>query len=275
MGIIIEAAAGTDMGRLRELNEDRVLAHIGPSGALLAVADGMGGHQAGEVASQLALSSLQEALHRFIDELDEPTPTTAERQPVPDKTKPGITNQLAKTLRAAVTIANKKIYNYALDNQEEAGNLGCTLTAALIRDELMVVANVGDSRAYLLRDGLLEQLTEDHSYVGQLVRAGQLSPDSVYDHPQRNVITRALGNEYSVKPDIRTHALLPGDQLLLCSDGLWEMLREQAVIGAILTDAPDPETAVTELINAANSCGGYDNIGLVVARVILNTEEAG
>jgi len=268
MGIIIEAAAGTDMGRLRDLNEDMVLTRTGPGGALLAVADGMGGHQAGEVASHLALSSLQEALHRFIDELDDPPQTTAERQLVPDKTKPGITNQLAKTLRAAITIANKTIYDYALDNQDDAGNLGCTLTAALIRNELMVVANVGDSRAYLLRDGLLEQLTEDHSYVSQLVRAGQLSPESIYDHPQRNVITRALGNQYTVKPDIRTHALQPGDQLLLCSDGLWEMLREPAVIGAIMTEAADLETAVAELINAANSCGGYDNIGLVVAKAI-------
>jgi PPM family protein phosphatase len=274
MGIIIEAAAGTDMGRLRDLNEDMVLARIGPGGALLAVADGMGGHQAGEVASQLALSSLQEALHRFIDALDDPPPTTAERQLVPDKTKPGITNQLAKTLRAAVTIANKKIYDYALDNQEEAGNMGCTLTAALIRSELMVIANIGDSRAYMLRDGSLEQLTEDHSYVGQLVRAGQLAPESVYDHPQRNVITRALGHQFTVKPDIRTHALQPGDQLLICSDGLWEMLRETVVITAIMSEAPDLETAVAQLINAANSSGGYDNIGLVVAKAMPEDKKA-
>jgi PPM family protein phosphatase len=264
MDIMIETAAGIDLGRVRDLNEDLVLTAVGPGGNLLAVADGMGGHQAGEVASRLALDSLQETLRAFINQTDETTP---EAIPAPDDTSPGITNQLEKALLAAAAVANTVIFNYAQNNQEEAGNMGCTLTAALIRDDLAVIANVGDSRAYLLRDGQLTQLTEDHSYVGELVRAGQLSPQEVYDHPQRNVITRALGSHQSVTVDTWTHVLQPGDQLLLCSDGLWEMLRDPDEIARILREAADLETAVANLIEAANNWGGVDNIGLALAKV--------
>ena len=263
MGSTIEAAAASDQGRVRELNEDLVLATVGPGGGLLAVADGMGGHQAGEVASRLALDSLQKTLRDF---LSQPEAGEAGAGGKIDDTAPGITNHLEKSLLTAVTIANKTIFDYAQEHQEEAGNMGCTLTAALIRDDLAVIANIGDSRAYLLRDGKLTQITEDHSYVGELARAGQISPEEIYDHPQRNVITRALGSHHAVEADTWTHALQPGDQLLLCSDGLWEMLRDPLEIRDIMLTAEDTATAVGNLIEAANAEGGVDNIGLVVAK---------
>jgi PPM family protein phosphatase len=264
MTITIEAAGAIDVGRVRDLNEDLIMILDGPGGTLLAVADGMGGHQAGEVASLLALNSLQDSLDEFIAAKTE----TAVKEYSGDETVPGVTNELEKILRAAVATANNAINAYARSNQEEAGNLGCTLTAALIRDDLAAVANVGDSRTYLLRRGELRQITDDHSYVAELVRAGQINWEDIYDHPQRNVVTRALGSHLAPKVDTWIHVLQPGDQLLLCSDGLWEMFRDPSVMTDVLLAADDLETAVVELVDLANAYGGVDNIGLIVARAV-------
>jgi PPM family protein phosphatase len=262
MTITIEAAGAIDVGRVRDLNEDLILILDGPGGTLLAVADGMGGHQAGEVASLLALNSLQDSLTEFIAGAKE----TADKAYNGDETVPGVTNELEQLLRKAVTTANSVINAYARDNQEEAGNLGCTLTAALLRDDLAAIANVGDSRAYLLRQGNLRQITDDHSYVAELARSGQIDWDDIYDHPQRNVVTRALGSHLDARVDTWIHAMQPGDQLLLCSDGLWEMLRDPAIIADVMLTAEDLEAAVVDLIDLANAYGGVDNIGLIVAR---------
>jgi PPM family protein phosphatase len=266
------AAAGAHRGRLRELNEDAVLALIRPpegglSIGFFAVADGMGGHQAGEVASRLALETLQESLSPFFEASGETTtPSTAARDPEGD-TLPSLTSFLETHLRQAVVQANDAIYNYAQRNPDEAGNLGCTVTCALLQNHLGVIANVGDSRTYLLRHGQLQQVTEDHSYVGQLVRNGQLAPDDIYDHPQRNVVTRALGSQPEVEVDLWSQIVQAGDRLLLCSDGLWEMVRDPAAIARLLSQE-DVEAAVRDLIDLANAEGGTDNIGVVVVAVV-------
>jgi PPM family protein phosphatase len=266
-----KAAAGTHRGRLRELNEDAVLALVrspesGSSAGLFAVADGMGGHQAGEVASRLALDTLQESLSLFFDNAKEAA--TLPATPVdPDRdTLPSITSFLETRLRQAIVEANDAIYKYAENHPDEAGNLGCTVTCALVQNHLAVIANVGDSRTYLLRNNQLQQITEDHSYVGQLVQSGQLAPEEIYNHPQRNVVTRALGSQPDVEVDLWSHMLHAGDRLLLCSDGLWEMVRDPAVIARLLGEE-DVETAVHNLIAMANAEGGADNIGVVVVEL--------
>jgi PPM family protein phosphatase len=265
-------AAGTHRGRIRELNEDAVLALVRPpedgsSIGFFAVADGMGGHQAGEVASRLALETLQESLSRFFEASGEMTRAGTAARDREGDTLPSLTSFLETHLRQAVVQANQAIYTYAQRNPDEAGNLGCTVTCALVQNHLGVIANVGDSRTYLLRHGQLQQITEDHSYVGQLVQSGQLAPDEVYDHPQRNVVTRALGSQPEVEVDLWSQLLQAGDRLLLCSDGLWEMVRDPAAIARLLAQE-DVDGAVRDLIDLANAEGGTDNIGVVVVAVV-------
>jgi PPM family protein phosphatase len=269
----LKAAAGTHRGRVRDLNEDAVLAVVRPpeDGSILglfAVADGMGGHQAGEVASRLALDTLQQSLSIFFGGGNRATPSPAAPADPTRDTLPSITSFLEDRLRQAVVEANDAIYSYAEQHPDEAGNLGCTVTCALVQNDVAVIANVGDSRTYLLRDNRLQQITQDHSYVGQLVLTGQLAPEEVYDHPQRNVVTRALGSQAEVEVDLWSYLLHGGDRLLLCSDGLWEMVRDSAVIARLLTEAEDAETAVQDLIANANAEGGSDNIGVVVVEVV-------
>jgi PPM family protein phosphatase len=268
----LKAAAGSHRGRVRQLNEDAVMARVRPpeGGAalgLFAVADGMGGHQAGEVASRLALETLQDNLAIFFDGTATETAQPAQPSDPAGDTLPNITSFLEERLRQAIVRANDVIYKYAQQNPDEAGNLGCTVTCALVQNDLAVIANVGDSRTYLLRDNELLQITEDHSYVGQLVRSGQLEPEGIHDHPQRNVVTRALGSQPEVEVDLWSYSLHTGDRLLLCSDGLWEMVRDPAVIARLLADDADLERIVDNLINLANAEGGADNIGVVVVEL--------
>jgi PPM family protein phosphatase len=266
---ILKIAAGSHRGRVRELNEDAVLTLVQPPekgpAAFLAVADGMGGHQAGEVASRLALDTLRQIFSAYLNRTNgqetAPAPTS------PNETVPGATSFLEQKVRLAITEANHIIFNYAQQNPEEAGNLGCTITCALIQGDLAVIANVGDSRTYLLRDGQLHQITEDHSYVGQLARSGQIEVEEIFDHPQRNVVTRALGSQDYVEVDIWAYSLHVGDRLLLCSDGLWEMVREPDVIAQLLGGTEDLDSVILNLIDRANAEGGTDNIAVVVAEL--------
>jgi protein phosphatase len=265
----LEASAGTHPGQLREINQDNVLAFVrsaklGDAMGLLIVADGMGGHQAGEVASQLAVDTIQESLAWMLEEDDsestDPLPTIANEE-LSDGS-----SHLSRRLEIAVQEANKAIYEYALENPVEAGNLGCTLTCALIFKNVAVIGNVGDSRTYLLNDGELRQVTDDHSYVWQLASEGHIELKDIFDHPQRNVITRALGNAPEVEVDLWFCELDAGDRLLLCSDGVWEMIRDQDEIASLLK-TESLELAVDHLIEAANRYGGTDNIGVVVAEL--------
>jgi serine/threonine protein phosphatase PrpC len=144
--------------------------------------------------------------------------------------------------------------------------MGCTLTGSMIVGEHAYIFNVGDSRTYILRDGKLYQLTNDHSLVGQLVAGGLITPEDVYTHPQRSQIYRNIGDKLNVQIDVFKQQIHPGDILLSCSDGLWEMIRDPQIT-EILNAAPDPQTACTQLIETANANGGEDNVSAVVVFV--------
>lgn len=231
---VAEHAELSDRGRHRELNEDAYV--VNPP--YFAVADGMGGAQAGEVASQLAADAVRE--HR-------PNLPPEER------------------LAAIAREANRRIYSLAARDERRRG-MGTTLTAALVNGDEVAIGHVGDSRAYRWRDGRLEQLTRDHSLVAELQRSGQLTPEAAEQHPQRSVITRALGPEADVEVDTYTVPARAGDVFLLCSDGLTTMLSDDE-IAAILERARDLEDAAQTLVRAANQSGGRDNITVILFRL--------
>jgi serine/threonine protein phosphatase PrpC len=232
---VAEQYAGTDTGRQRRANEDSHLARA----PLFVVADGMGGAQAGEVASRIAIESFQDGLQ------DAAAPETA--------------------LAELTQRANAHIHELSHSNAEQAG-MGTTLTAVYVGEREISIAHVGDSRAYRLRDGVLERLTEDHSLVDELLRQGRLTPEEALEHPQRSVITRALGPEGVVEVDTRSYSARDGDVYLLCSDGLTTMLAEDRLAELLLARANLHE-AGEALIAAANEAGGRDNITVVLLRL--------
>ena len=268
-----QAAAGTDPGLVHKVNQDSALALVRDEGSgkavgLFVVADGMGGHQAGDVASQLAVETIKEELAWLLERSEtedtQPTmPNSGGNESVGENGKA----QLQQRLELAIGRANQEITTYAREHPADAGNLGTTVTCVLAENDQAAIANVGDSRTYLLRNGDLRQITEDHSYVARLVREGQLQPEQVFQHPRRNVITRSLGYRPEVEVDSWMEHLQPGDRLLLCSDGLWEMLRDPLYLKQELEKATSPASTVSQLIDAANANGGADNIGIVVVHV--------
>jgi PPM family protein phosphatase len=232
---IIEQAGRTDVGRQRSANEDSLV--VRPP--LFAVADGMGGAKAGEVASAVAVEAVEGA-----QESSEPAEA-----------------QLASIVREA----NRRIYDLAVADESRRG-MGTTLTLAKLHGDEVSLAHVGDSRAYRLRDGELEQLTRDHSLVAELERSGQITPEAAEHHPQRSIITRALGPEPDVEVDTYTLAGRPGDLFLICSDGLTSMISDDEV-GLILRSAGSLDEAADELVRAANQSGGKDNITVILFRL--------
>ncbi len=232
---VAEQYAGSDTGRQRRANEDSLMVRS----PLFVVADGMGGAQAGEVASRVAVEAFQAGLP------DSPQPEAA--------------------LAALAQAANTRINELSHAHAEQAG-MGTTLTAIYVGEREIAIAHVGDSRAYCLRDGQLLRLTDDHSLVDELIRQGRLTPEEAVEHPQRSVITRALGIEGSVEVDTRSFRGLAGDVYLLCSDGLTTMVSEEQ-IAAILTSREHLREAGETLIAAANQAGGRDNITVVLLRL--------
>jgi len=225
----------TDTGRQRRENEDN--AYV--CAPVFVVADGMGGAQAGEVASRIAIETFEEGL----PESGSPEERLADR----------------------VRDANHRIYDRSRAEHGREG-MGTTLTAAYLDDARLAIAHVGDSRAYLFRDGELTRLTQDHSLVDELVRQGKLTAEQAAEHPQRSIITRALGPEPEVEVDTWTYPVRAGDIVLLCSDGLTSMVSEQR-IKQILDDAANLDAAADRLIEEANEAGGRDNITVVLCRV--------
>jgi serine/threonine protein phosphatase PrpC len=232
---VAERYAATDTGRQRNANEDAFFARP----PVFVVADGMGGAQAGEVASRIATEAFEPGTER-----DEPPEAY---------------------LRSVAESANTRIHELSHQDSSRSG-MGTTMTAALIRDDEISLAHVGDSRAYLFRDGDLRRLTSDHSLVEELRRQGRLTEEQASEHPQRSIITRALGPEPEVDVDTMTYPARPGDVFLLCSDGLTTMLSEEE-IAEELRSTPDLRRAVRKLIRAANDAGGRDNITLVAFRL--------
>ena len=227
-----KSASVTDTGRRRRHNEDAYVCEP----PLFAVADGMGGAQAGELASGLAAAALR----------DESTELAGGEQRVDD----------------LIQEANRRVYQRQSEDASASG-MGTTMTVALVEDGRVAIGHVGDSRAYLVRDRKLEQLTEDHSLVAELVRSGKLSPEEADSHPQRSVITRVLGTDPDVDVDTFSVDTMAGDLFLLCSDGLTSMVDDETILRLVERNRDDLNAAAKALVRAANKGGGEDNITVI------------
>jgi serine/threonine protein phosphatase PrpC len=227
-----QTATLTDTGRKRRHNEDAFVAEP----PLFAVADGMGGAQAGELASSLAAAALK------------------------DSQEPGGGGE--ERVDELIQQANRRVYERQSQDAAASG-MGTTMTVALVEDGQVAIGHVGDSRAYLIRGGSLEQLTEDHSLVAELVRSGRLSPEEAEGHPQRSVITRALGTDPDVDVDTFSIETKPGDLFLICSDGLTSMVDDETILAEVARNRDDLKNAAKALVRAANKGGGEDNITVV------------
>jgi PPM family protein phosphatase len=232
----MRSVALTDTGRRRRHNEDSYVCEP----PLFAIADGMGGAQAGEIASHLAATSVQ--LAELSDAQDD-----------------GRVERLIQD-------ANRRVYERARADESTSG-MGTTMTVALVDGDFVRIGHVGDSRAYLVRDHILEQLTEDHSLVGELVRSGRLSPEEAEDHPHRSVITRVLGTDPEVDVDSFSVAARPGDLFMLCSDGLTTMVGDARILELLEEHPGDVSSAAQVLIDEANTNGGEDNITVVLFQI--------
>jgi serine/threonine protein phosphatase PrpC len=233
--VIGRVARITDPGRKRRRNEDAYV--VEPP--LFAIADGMGGAQAGEVASRLAAAALRES---------------------------GVDTGGEDRILDLMREANRRVYDRSSTDPTTSG-MGTTMTVALVEDDRVAFGHVGDSRAYLIRDGEIEQLTEDHSLVNELLKSGKLSPAEAETHPQRSVITRALGTDPDVDVDTFTMGVQTGDLFLLCSDGLTDMVSQSDILELVERNRGDIEGALKALVKAANRGGGEDNITIVAFEI--------
>jgi serine/threonine protein phosphatase PrpC len=233
--MIGRVGAITDPGRTRRHNEDSYV--IEPP--LFAIADGMGGAQAGEVASRLATASLKES-----------GPGSGGEQRIAD----------------LIQEANRRVYDRSSSDPNTSG-MGTTITVALVEDDDVAFGHVGDSRAYLVRDATMEQLTEDHSLVNELLKTGKLSREEAESHPQRSVITRALGTDPDVDVDTFSVRAEDGDLFLLCSDGLTDMVSEEAILEVVERNRGNIDRALRALVKEANKGGGQDNITVVAFEI--------
>jgi PPM family protein phosphatase len=235
-------AVASDTGRRRRRNEDNYV--VAPP--LFAVADGMGGAQAGEVASRLAASALEGGDSKGLAGLDR--------------------------IDALVQEANRRIYDRASTDPSASG-MGTTMTVALVEGMTVAIGHVGDSRAYLVRGEQMEQLTEDHSLVNELLKSGKLSAEEAQVHPQRSVITRAVGTDPDVDIDGFTIEAEEGDVFLICSDGLTDMVEDEEILELVHRNRDDLDKAVKALVAAANRVGGEDNITAVAFRISTEAGE--
>jgi protein phosphatase len=234
---------------VRNSNEDSRV--VNAETGLFLVADGMGGHAAGEIASREAARAVENWVAANADHAGEP----------------------AEMLRAALLDANARVYAAQQENRALAG-MGSTLTAILFRDDRYCVAHAGDSRAYLLRAGVLEQLTNDHSLVWHLYQNGLLLKSDLAKHPQKNLITRSIGSHPQVDVDVLEGDSRPGDVFLLCSDGLTDRVAEEAIREALDNPRKSPQEMADWLVDAANEGGGPDNITVVVIRLASGAKSA-
>lgn len=239
----MRTAERTDVGRIRSVNEDRAVILPEQYGTVIAIiADGMGGHQAGDIASQLAIEKIREELSGLPDGA-----SLEERK---------------AAIRLAVEAANAEVYRQA-SQREQLRGMGTTVVVSLATPDQLVVGHIGDSRAYLAADSRLVQLTEDHSLVNELLKSGQITREEADHHPRRNVLLRALGTDTEVQVDVVEHSWAEGDILLMCSDGLSNMVNEEECL-EVLQSAHSLEHKVDELVERALSAGGDDNVTVVL-----------
>ncbi len=254
----IDIGARTDVGRVRNNNEDSY--RLVPELNLFVLSDGMGGEAHGEVASAMAVETV--ATHCLEAANNVSAPFFGEPQPdLSDKT-----NRLA----SAAHLANRKIYESARSNPKRRG-MGATILAAWLDGRRLSLVHVGDSRAYLLRSGALEQLTSDHSLVAEQVRQGLITPQQAEASEMQSVLIRALGSGEEVEVDADEHLLLDGDTLLLCSDGLTRMVTDPEIASTLLTHS-GAQAAADRLVTLANEYGGEDNVTVVVLRITLGSD---
>ena len=244
---IFEFFSATDTGRARSNNEDSVA--VDDASALVVLADGMGGYNAGEVASGMATSFINSELGRWLSEASQNASDTDVR----------------RAMDICVDNANRAIFNAANSNPQYAG-MGTTLVVGVFRDSRLLIGHVGDSRAYRLRGARLTQITHDHSLLQEQIDAGLITPEQAAFSANKNLVTRAVGVEDTVLLETHLHDVLPGDTYLLCSDGLSDMLDDESIAQLLLGSEALPEAA-SGLIAAANDAGGKDNISVVLARV--------
>ena len=236
-------AAETHVGKVREENEDTFFGDGGVP--IFLVSDGMGGHRGGSLASGIIIEDLPVMIENAIDRL-----------------KVGTTRTIRSLLERTIAEQSRQLH---LEGTSESGfkDMGATIVIALLRKNRCFVANVGDSRAYLLRKGRLRQLTRDHSVISELIEKGRLKPENAENHHAQGQITRYIGMERKARSDVRSFALQKSDRLLLCTDGLTDLLDGEAIAG-LLRGKADPEAACKALVTAANKAGGHDNITALI-----------
>lgn len=239
----MKAAHKSDVGRIRLVNEDRVVVQTGLNGLTLAIlADGMGGHQAGDIASQMAIEIIQEQLQTLHAGMS--------------------VKEWEARMRDAILLANSRIYHEACREQKYHG-MGTTVVVAVASRERILISHIGDSRAYKISANGVDQLTEDHSLVNELVKRGQLSREEADQHPRRNVLTQALGTEENVAIDTCDVAWSENEMLMLCSDGLTDLIQPQRM-NEILRASAELQWKVDKLVESALEAGGDDNITVVL-----------
>ena len=248
----IASAGLTNTGKKRRKNEDSYF--IDPDTNLFVVADGMGGHAAGEVASKIAVSTIGE----FIQDAARLAPVAAGS----DRPQLG----RGENITAAIQSANDQILQAMEENLKHLG-MGTTVVTAWLIERRAYIGHVGDSRAYLVRDGRIQQITVDHTLVNEQVRRGILTEAEARNHPSRNILTRAVGSHGQVMVDINEEELRAGDQLLLCSDGLYTMVDDPTILKAVDDNGGDPDAACRQLIQIANEHGGEDNITVILLEI--------
>jgi len=253
------AAAKTDVGQKRQGNEDRFC--LDPSLGLYVVADGMGGHAAGEVASRLAVETIQEWMEKYLSGADVAIVGPAVAAGSAE----------ANFLLSSIRLANRIIFDSAKDRREYAG-MGTTVVAVLAQDDRFVLAHVGDSRIYRIRGDRIDQVSRDHSFVQEQVDNGVMSAAEAHQSQYRHMITRALGLKERVDVDLTEQPARPGDVLLLCSDGLSDLLDDEDMLAAVRDHADDLDRACQAMVDRANAKGGDDNITVLVVQAQAGNE---
>jgi len=249
----LEIVVKTDPGMVRSHNEDSVFGN--PNRGLVILADGMGGYNAGEVASGMATTVLSTELE------------TAFAACSPDATRADGTSCAHAAIREQVAKTNSAIYN-AAESQPQYAGMGTTLVLALFHDNRLTAAHIGDSRLYRLRGEAFEQITRDHSLLQEQIDAGMISAEDARHSQNKNLVTRALGVDPEVEPEIHDHDVLPGDVYLLCSDGLNDMVEDEEMALTLQTLGANLELAALQLIQMANDNGGRDNVSVILVKVL-------
>ena len=241
-------AAQTDRGKRREHNEDCY--YVNPKNNLFVIADGMGGHSAGGIASQMVVAVFQ----KWVEELNSEPTSSLNADP----------SERIEVLSLLTMEANRRVYTHSQQHSFQEG-MGTTLTTGFLEFPYLIYVHVGDSRLYVLRDGVLTQITKDHSLVQEMVDAGKMSPEHARVHPQRNIIRKAVGLESTVTIDSGCFPLNQGDIVLVCTDGLHDMIVDDSEIASLITAAPNLDAACHLLVNASLDYGGVDNVTLILA----------